>query len=92
LTKFKVLVSETARRQLGSLPPDMRTQIKRKLQKLEEDPYRARPKVDIKKLKGPKKYYYRLRMGNYRAIYVIEGKKVMVAKILPRSKVYDWIE
>jgi mRNA interferase RelE/StbE len=79
-------VSETARRQLGSLPLDMQAKVKRKLRKLEEDPYQPRSKVDIKKLKGPKKDYYRLRIGNYRAIYVIEGNKVMVAKILPRSK------
>ena len=92
MTKFKALVSETARRQLGSLPPDMRTKIVKKLRELENDPYRPRPKVDIKKLKGPNKDYYRLRIGNYRAIYVIEGIKVMISKILPRSKAYDWIE
>ena len=70
----------------------MRKQIKKKLRKLEEDPYRARAKVDIKKLKGPNKDYFRLRIGNYRAIYVIDGNKVKIAKILPRSKAYDWIE
>lgn len=92
MTKFKVLISETARRQLTGLPPDMRSKIKRKLRKLEEDPYRARAKVDIKKLKGPNKDYFRLRIGNYRAIYVIEENNIMIAKILPRSKAYEWIE
>ncbi|MCK5562303.1 MAG: type II toxin-antitoxin system RelE/ParE family toxin [Thermoplasmata archaeon] len=92
MTKFRVFISETARRQLNSLHPDMRKQIKKKLRKLEEDPYRARAKVDIKKLKGPNKDYFRLRIGNYRAIYVIDGNKVKIAKILPRSKAYDWIE
>jgi mRNA interferase RelE/StbE len=70
----------------------MRTKVVKKLRELEKDPYRSRPKVDIKKLKGPNKDYYRLRIGNYRAIYVIKGNKIMIAKILPRSKAYDWID
>ncbi len=92
MTKFEVLLSETARWQLNNLPPDMRAHIKITLGELEDDPYRPRPKTDIKKLKGPKRDYYRLRIGNYRAIYVVEGNIVLVAKILPRNKAYDWIE
>ncbi len=92
MTKFNVLISETARRQLDSLHPDMRAQLKKKLRKLEEDPYRPRPKVDIKRLKGPKKDYYRLRIGNYRMIYIVDGSKVKIAKILPRTKAYDWLD
>ena len=92
MRKFKVFISETARRQLKGLHPDVGTQIKKKLRELEKDPYRPRAKVDIKKMKGPKRDYYRLRIGNYRAIYIVEGNKVKIAKILPRSKAYDWIE
>ena len=92
MMKFEVLLSETARRQLKNLPPDTQDHIKLSLAELKNDPYRPRPKADIKRLKGPKRDYYRLRIGNYRAIYVIDEYKVKVAKILPRSKAYDWIE
>ena len=92
MTKFEVLLSETARRQLKNLPPDIQGRMKVKLGELKNDPYRPRPKADIKKLKGPKRDYYRLRIGNFRALYVVEGYNVRVAKIVPRSKAYDWIE
>jgi len=92
LTKYEVLLSETALRQYKRISSDLQKKIKSNLAELKNDPYRPRPKADIKKLKGPKRDYYRLRIGNYRAIYIIEGKKVKVAKILPRSSAYDWIE
>ena len=92
MKRFEVLLSETARRQLRDLPPDLQMQIKGNLKELRKDPYRPRPRTDIKKLKGPKRDYYRLRIGAFRAIYVIEGYNVMIAKILPRSRAYDWIE
>ena len=92
LTKYNVLLSETARTQLKRLPDDLQIRIKEALYELGTDPYKPRPKCDIKKIKGPKRQYYRLRVGNYRAIYVVENKNVKIAKILPRSKAYDWIE
>ncbi len=92
MTTYEVLLSETARRQLGDLPPDLQANIKERLRELRNDPYRSGPRSDIKRLKGPKRDYYYLRVGNHRAIYVIEGSRVMVAKVLPRSKAYDWIE
>ena len=90
--KYEVLLSETAIRQLKRLPPDLQKRIKKALTELRAEPFKPRAKADIKKLKGPKRDYYRLKVGDYRAIYVVEGKSVLVAKILPRSKAYDWIE
>ena len=92
MTRYEVLISETARRQLNRLAFVYQERIKAALGELKEDPYRPRPKADIKRIKGPKRDYYRLRIGNYRAMYVIEGKDVKVAKILPRSSAYNWIE
>ena len=92
LTKYDVLLSETALRQYKRLSSDMKKRVKSNLTELKNVPYQARPKADIKKLKGLKRDYYRLRIGNYRALYVVEEKKVKVAKILPRSNAYDWIE
>jgi mRNA interferase RelE/StbE len=92
LRKFKVLLSETARRQLKALPTNLRDRVKSSLARLGEDPFKPRPKADIKMLRGPHRYYFRLRVGDYRAIYVIEDDKVMVAKIILRSKAYDWLD
>ena len=92
MTKFEVLLSETARRQLKGLPSNMQERVKKALAELYDDPYRSRPKADIRKLKGPNRDYYRIRIGNYRAIYIVDGKNVMVAKILPRSSAYKWLD
>ena len=92
MTKYEVLLSETARRQLRHLPTKVQKRIKKSLAVLKDDPYQPRPKADIKKLKGPKRVYYRLRIGNFRAMYTVEENLVKVAKILPRDKAYDWIE
>ena len=89
---FEVLLSETARRQLKDLPEAVQQRTKQALGELREDPFRPRPKADIKRLKGPDRDYYRQRIGDFRAIYVVEGQRVLVAKILPRSKAYRWIE
>ena len=43
-------------------------------------------------MKGPRRDYFRLRMGDYRAIYVVDGDRVLVARILPRSKAYEWLD
>ena len=92
MRKHDVLISDTARRQLNDLPEKQRERVRAALFGLADDPFRPRPKADIKPLRGPNRNYYRLRIGEYRAIYVVEGDKVLVAKILARSKAYDWLD
>ena len=92
MTIFEVLLSETARKQLRELSPDLQDDIKDKMRELRMGPFVSGPRTDIKKLKGDKRDYYRLRVGRYRVLYVIEGDRVLVAKVLPRSKAYEWIE
>jgi len=92
LRKYRVFLSQTALRQLGDLPIKTQTRIKKALTELEVDPFRPRPRADIKRLKGPDRDYLRQRIGDQRVIYVVEGKRVLVAKIIPRSKAYQWLE
>ncbi len=47
--------------------------------------------VDLKKIKGKKNDYYRIRLGAYRAVYaVINGRIVVIMTLLagPRGDVY----
>jgi mRNA interferase RelE/StbE len=66
--------------------------VKKALAELEVDPYRPRPKADIKRLRGPGRDLYRQRVGDLRIIYAVEGEDVKVVKIVPRSKAYSWLE
>ena len=44
-------------------------------------------KVDVKRIKGKKNDYYRIRLGNYRVIYaVINGKIVVISTLLAGAR------
>lgn len=92
MKKYRVFLSETARRQLREFPGRTQSRIEKALTELEDDPFRSRPMADIKRLKGPDRAYFRLRIGDHRVIYVVEGHRVLVAKILLRSKAYEWLD
>ena len=92
MTRYRVLLSETARHQLSEMSETTHHRIKEALGELEDDPFRPRPKADIKKLRGIDRVYNRQRIGDHRAIYVVDEHRVLVAKILPRSKAYSWLD
>ncbi|MEE9341703.1 MAG: type II toxin-antitoxin system RelE/ParE family toxin [Thermoplasmata archaeon] len=86
MTKYEVLVSQTARKQLEALDKGTRARIKRALRNI--DPSRS----TVKRLKGPKRDYFRLRVGEYRVIFTVEGKRVLVVRILHRRVAYSWVD
>ena len=93
MAKYEVLISETALRALRSLPHSEAEKIKQHLQELREDPFKPRPKADIKKLAGfGNPDVFRLRIGDFRAIYSIFGRQIKVAAVFRREKGYAWME
>ena len=78
---------------LKKLDSDTSKRIKSALKALGDDPYNNKSKCDIKKLKGTKGRHnlYRLRIGNYRAIYSIENNTIWITEIIPREKGYKWL-
>lgn len=91
--QYKVLISETAIKQLNKLETKDNDRIKQALLVLKEEPYRARPKADIKKLKGfTNPSLCRLRIGDFRVIYVIAEDAVKVTEVFHRGKGYSWLE
>ena len=93
MTKFRILLSQTAVSQLSLLNSKQKKRVKDALLKLEDDPFRRRSGVDIKKLVTPDEPpLFRLRIGDYRAIYfVLEGEE-RVTEIIYRSKGYKWLD
>ena len=93
MTKFNILLSKTAEKELNSLEKTVQERIRSALRELESDPSQARPKADIKKLhKMSKHEFYRLRVGNYRIVYFVENPSAKIIKIFTRSKGYEWLE
>lgn len=85
---FRVTLSETAARQLRKLPQDIQNRIAKGLRVLGQDPVRLRPKAEIRIIEGTEPGKYRLRIGDYRAIYVVVGRAVKIIEVFVRSRGY----
>ena len=82
---YSILLAPPAERQLKALTEPLQKRIVKCLKSLRENP---RPH-GIKKLAGEEDLY-RIREGNYRIVYTIQDKKliVLVVKIGDRKEVY----
>lgn len=89
---YVVLVSRTFQHKYQQLPNALRNQIKKSLVELKENPFTFRSKCDIKLLKDTHPKKYRLRVGDYRIIYIIIKKEVRVIDLLKRELGYGRIE
>jgi mRNA interferase RelE/StbE len=93
LTRYRVLLSQTAISQLSLLNTKQKKRVKDALANLEDNPFRKRSGSDIKKLVTPDEpLLYRLRVGDYRAIYFVVENDVKVTEIIHRSNGYKWLE
>lgn len=93
MTKRKVLLSKTARRQLDRLPRDANRRIREKLRVLEDDAIRPRPGADIRPLWGhDDPPLYRLRVGDYRVLYFVLPEEVRITEIVHRSQGYRGLD
>ena len=80
---MKVVLKPQALKDLGGLPKRDASRIATKLQELEDG-----LTGDIKRLTNftPE---YRLRVGNYRALFEIEDDSVVVYRVMHRKRVYS---
>jgi mRNA interferase RelE/StbE len=93
LIRYSVFLSKTAVAQLALLTSKQKNSIKSHLQELEDNPFRRRSGADIKRLithDGPP--LFRLRIGDYRAIYFVVDHDVRVTEIIHRSRGYRWLD
>jgi mRNA-degrading endonuclease RelE of RelBE toxin-antitoxin system len=89
---YKLLVSTTFQKKFNQLEENIQNSIRKTLKELEKDPFLSRPKCDIKLLKDTQPKKYRLRIGEYRIIYVIESEKVKIIDLLKREIGYSRLE
>ncbi|MBF0503223.1 MAG: type II toxin-antitoxin system RelE/ParE family toxin [Candidatus Riflebacteria bacterium] len=85
LPTFTVYIFPEAGKQIADLPERIQKQIDKKIVALADNPYPA----GFKKLKGPEEFF-RVRSGDYRIIYQIEGGLliVIVVRVGNRKEVY----
>jgi len=75
---------------LAGMNTKLRSGIIEALRTLQKDPFQRRSGTDIVRLKGTRgrQDLFRLRIGDYRAIYGVEGKVVYVTDLFHRGKGY----
>ena len=80
--RYNVILTDEVKATLRTLPSELRREIGHKLFLLEDD-----LSGDVKKLKGSKNEY-RLRVGNYRVLFELERRTVMVYAAGDRKEIY----
>jgi mRNA interferase RelE/StbE len=85
-----VFIHESAEKFLNKLDKKAQDNIKESLKKLSINPYSKN--LDIKKLRGIKNRpdLFRLRAGDYRAIYFIQEGEIRITEIMQRERGYDF--
>ena len=83
--KYTVVISRAAQKAMDRLDGDIYSRIIHKLESLEDNP---RP-MGVEKLAGADNLY-RIRVGDWRVIYMIQDKNLMVlvVKVAHRREVY----
>jgi len=81
--KYGLSISEAAREQLRTMPPDVRRNIGFRLDALQEN-----LTGDVKKLSG-KAQLYRLRVGNHRILFRLAGDGIEVYAVKDRRDAYE---
>jgi len=91
---FKVRIHKRAEAEISGLSRSGEKNIIKRiiegLNRLADDPFRARPGADILQLKSVDPKLYRLRIGKYRILYSIneKNKTVNVTMVIKRKKAY----
>ena len=87
---YEVRLHPNVAKFLDELDERVKNRINATLRQLEHDPFRSRPGVDVKRLKGTKgrQDFFRVRIGDYRAVYAVDEKVVWVTEIFHRGKGY----
>ncbi|MFN3479507.1 MAG: type II toxin-antitoxin system RelE family toxin [Thermodesulfovibrionales bacterium] len=89
MDRFEIILSPHAVKDMDSLSDIICVKITRSLKSLTENPF---PKGKlIKKIKGKKANFYRLRVDKYRVFYMIESGKVVVLRILSKKEAERFI-
>jgi mRNA interferase RelE/StbE len=81
--RYRLAISEKAREQLRALPKESRRNIGQRIEAMRDD-----LRGDVTKLKD-KGSRYRLRIGNYRVLFVIARDEIQVYAVKDRKEAYE---
>lgn len=90
MDKFELILSPKAVKDLDSFSDSICKKNTTSMQILKENPF-PRGKL-IKKIKGTKSDFYRLRVDKYRVFYMVEGNKVIILRVLSKKGAKRFIQ
>jgi mRNA-degrading endonuclease RelE of RelBE toxin-antitoxin system len=83
MNKFQIILTEHAVMDLKEIPEGLRGHIHFDLNTLESDPFPSG--IRIKRLKSFHLPVYRLRSGDFRVLYHIQGNRVTILRVINRK-------
>ena len=83
-----MLFTHSAEKEFRDLPRETQQRFSSTLKLLAKDPRRRRAKCDVSKLSGVANAW-RLKVGDHRGIYAIEGEDVIFTRFGHRKTVYN---
>ena len=90
MDKFKIELSPAASRDLDDLEIGLVTRVLSDLRILEDNPF---PKGKlIRKIKGKKASFYRLRMDKFRVFFEIQQMRIIILRILNKKEADRFIK
>ena len=90
MDRFKIELSPAASRDLNDLEIEVVTKVFSDLKILEENPF-PRGKL-IKKIKGKKTSFYRLRIDKFRVFYEIQHMKIIILRVISKKEADRYIK
>jgi mRNA interferase RelE/StbE len=83
MSRFRVVITHRAERDVAALDTVTRGRIKKALLDLQADPSRR-----SKKLTNSDLGQFRLRVGDWRIVFDVEGKDVVILRVGHRREIY----
>jgi len=90
MDRFKIELSPAASRDLNELEIEVVTKAFSDLKILEENPF-PRGKL-IRKIKGKKTSFYRLRIDKFRVFYEIQHMKIIILRVISKKEADRYIK
>jgi mRNA interferase RelE/StbE len=90
MDKFKIDLSPAASRDLDDLEIEVVTKVLSNFKILEENPF-PRGKL-IKKIKGKKTSFHRLRIDKFRVFYEVQHMKIVILRIIGKKEADRYIK
>jgi mRNA interferase RelE/StbE len=80
---YKLIVADSTVRLIRSLHPELKKKVKSGLRAIVTDPFAGKALRD--ELKGLRSF----RIGRFRIVYRISGKRIEIAAVGPRKTIYE---